>query len=402
VLRFLESVGRRSEAEFYVRLFRQLPKESFAIIAPGAAVLRQTTGALVEQLRFLADLGLVAPIVVGLFNPGTSLASAERLARRLPAANLDPCVHDGTEADLAERVREELCRERVPIVHLRALESATPDQRFSHLGELVQKLGTRKLVLLRRRGGLGAPGEGAIDLGEGRRIPMGSSGISLINLRTDRDALLTSKKLRREDADLLERVERLLQNPAIGNLLVSVASPFSLLKELFTVKGAGTLLKRGTPIERLSAYGELDRPRLVRLLEASFERSIVQAFFEHPPLAVYLESSYRGAAILHASSVAPFLTKFAVDPEAQGEGIGQDLWQALVHDHRSLFWRARPDNPINGWYVSLCDGMLRGPVWHVFWRGIEPKRVPDVVAEALARPSDFGLRLDAEPARAAG
>ena len=32
VLRFLESVGRRSEAEFYISLFRAEPKEQFAEI----------------------------------------------------------------------------------------------------------------------------------------------------------------------------------------------------------------------------------------------------------------------------------------------------------------------------------------------------------------------------------
>ena len=38
VLTFLESVGRRSEAEFYLRLFLKLPPESFGIIAPGEAL----------------------------------------------------------------------------------------------------------------------------------------------------------------------------------------------------------------------------------------------------------------------------------------------------------------------------------------------------------------------------
>ena len=38
VLRFLESVGRRSEAEFYVELFRKVPKESFAAISVDANV----------------------------------------------------------------------------------------------------------------------------------------------------------------------------------------------------------------------------------------------------------------------------------------------------------------------------------------------------------------------------
>ena len=41
VLTFLESVGRRSEAEFYLRLFRKIPKESFAIVAAEAPVVRR-------------------------------------------------------------------------------------------------------------------------------------------------------------------------------------------------------------------------------------------------------------------------------------------------------------------------------------------------------------------------
>lgn len=394
MLRFLESLGRRSETEFYVRLFRQLPKESFAIIAAGAPVLRQATGALVEQLKFLADLDLFAPIVLGLFDPASSATGAERLAKRLPGAGLEPCVHDACEPDLAARLADELRRERVPIVHFRALENDTTDARLARLSALAGKLGSRKIVLLRRRGGIGH-GERPLDLGNGRVLPSHSGGISVINLRTDRAPLLSNRKLlRKEDADLLERIDRLLNGPETdtSKLVVNVAAPFGLLKELFTVKGAGTLVKRGTPIERVTTYSELDVERLTVLLEASFERSIDRAFFERPPLAVYLESGYRGAAILHPSSIAPFLTKFAVDPEAQGEGIGQDLWQALFHDHRALFWRARPDNPINAWYVSLCDGMVRGPMWHVFWKGIDPSRISDIVAEALARPHDFTER----------
>ena len=76
VLTFLESVGRRAEAELYLRLFRQLPKESFALIAPGAQVLRDGAGALVEQIRFLADLDLYAPLVVGLFDFGSATPAA--------------------------------------------------------------------------------------------------------------------------------------------------------------------------------------------------------------------------------------------------------------------------------------------------------------------------------------
>ena len=71
MLTFLESVGRRSEAEFYLRMFHGLPKESFAIIVPGGPVVRSALGSIVEQLRFLSDLGLYATVVLGLFDPDT-------------------------------------------------------------------------------------------------------------------------------------------------------------------------------------------------------------------------------------------------------------------------------------------------------------------------------------------
>jgi acetylglutamate kinase len=195
--------------------------------------------------------------------------------------------------------------------------------------------------------------------------------------------------VRRDDAALLEEINTLLSEPAMSSLLVSIASPLNLLKELFTVKGAGTLVKAGAAIDRLDSYAAVDVERIRGLLESSFGKRLDAAFFERPPLDVYVESSYRGVAILHPCGIAPFLSKFAVEPVAQGEGIGQDLWHALLRDHPAVFWRARPDNPIVGWYISLSDGMQRTPRWLVFWRGIDPPRIADVIAEAIARPADF-------------
>ncbi len=387
---FVESVGRRSEAELYLKLFRQLPKESFALIAPGSQVLLRALGSLVEQLRFLHDLGLRAPVVLGLFDPAASAGGAERLAKRLPSVGLEACLHDARDPDLAERVREELYGEKVPVVHFPEDDAAGVEQRFARVGEITRGLLTRKLVLLRRQGGLGPKGERRIDLGPGHMLAAHAGGISVINLRTDREALVSGRRLRKDDAELLDQIARLLENPGSAGLVVSVASPLNLLKELFTVKGAGTLIKAGTPIDRHDSYQSVDLGRLRELLEASFGKRLDPQFFERPPLAVYVDAGYRGVAILHTSSVAPFLSKFAVEPVAQGEGIGQDLWQALLRDHPSVFWRARSDNPITGWYMTLCDGMQRTARWQVFWRGVDAARVPDLVAEALARPADFG------------
>lgn len=384
VLTFLESLGRRSEAELYLRLFRKLPKESFAIIAPGGPVVRQALGSLVEQLRFLGDLGLFAPVVLGLFDPETAASSSERLVKRLPTVGLDACPHQMSEPDLALQVKEELKAERLPVLTFTPRPDSNFLSRVTELGALARSLDTRKVVLLRRRGGLALRGDrvsGDSSRGEGR--------VSVINLRSDRDTLFKGRLLGKRDTELLSSAEKLIDALESSSLLVSVTSPLNLLKELFTVKGAGTLIKRGTAIERRTSYADTDVARLSKLLEQSFGRSLDAGFFERPPLSIYLEAAYRGAAIVHDELPAPYLSKFAVDPEAQGEGIGNDLWQAMFRDFPKLFWRGRPDNPVNSWYQSVCDGMVRLPHWTVFFRGIEADRIPSVLDRANAIPSDF-------------
>ena len=391
VLTFLESVGRRSEAELYLELFRRLPKESFAIIAAEAPVMRQALGSLVEQLRFLSELGLVAPVVLGLFEPGSAATGAARLARRLPTVGLEPVVHDAGEEDLVEQLRAELGSEKVPLVRFQPGDCDGVAGRFARVGALCRELDSKKLVFLRRRGGLGPHGERRIELPGAHVLGAHGGGISVINLRTDAAPLLGSKLLAQRDRVLLARVRDLLMAPDAARVLVSVTSPLNLLRELFTVRGAGTLVKRGSAVDRFGSYAELDVPRLRALLEASFGRRAREDFFEREPLAIYVEQGYRAAAILEPSPVAPFLTKFAVEPLAQGEGMGRDLWQAMERDFPRVFWRARPDNPIASWYINECDGMLRLPRWQVFWRGLAPEDIPRAVAEAEARPEDFEI-----------
>jgi hypothetical protein len=389
VLTFLESVGRRSEAEFYLRLFLKLPKESFGIIAPGATVVRYALGSLVEQLKFLADLGLYAPVVLGLYDPEAGPSSSERLVKRLPAGGMDPCPHEMGEPELAERLREELRAERIPIVHFRALEGQSVNERVLELGALAKALDTRKFVLLRRRGGLRPRGDRKAVLAPAHFLPTDAGRISVINLRTDRDGINHSRALPKRDAELLDTAARLISLVDPSPMLASVTSPLNLLKELFTVKGAGTLIKLGTAVSRHASYAEVDVQRLRGLLEASFGRALELRFFEERPLSVYVEAHYRGAAVVCPADPVPYLSKFAVEPEAQGEGMGRDLWQAISRDYPAFFWRGRAENPIASWYASVCDGMVRLPEWNVYWRGIEAEQIPHVIRAARMRAPDF-------------
>ncbi|MFO0609454.1 MAG: hypothetical protein U0324_40190 [Polyangiales bacterium] len=381
VLRFLESVGRRAEAEFYVQLFRAAPKEQFGAIFVDASVARHATEAVVLHLKFLAGLGLAPLTVLGAFEPGDAPEHAARVVRRLErqgiAASLVPA--GDVAAVCAEVVR--LCRAAVlPVLALTTAEGATADARFEFLGAVLAAIASRKLIVLHRRGGLQQ---------NGALLP-------LVNLSADLPALLASRELTRKERAIVAQAARLVA-PA-SRLTVTITSPLNLLRELFTVKGAGTLLRRGAVVRRSDSYDGVDVARLRALVASSFGREPVADFFERPVRHVYVEAHYRGCAIVTESPFGPYLTKFATDREARGEGIARDLWEALVDDCPTVFWRARSANPINEWYTRLADGLLKTPDWWVFWRGAALEQVPALVAWALARPVDLPPPAPGAPA----
>jgi len=398
VLALVESVGRREDAEFYLRLFRELPKHSFAIVAPDAPALEDAQGRVALDLKFLAHLGLFAPVVLGLFSPREAEAQADGLSRELGAARLKSRRYAAHVPRLVERLKLDLDESRIPIV---VFSERMPQlfSRFAQMGEWARQLGVRKLVLVRGRGGVGPHAQGSIELSPDHQVPTTERGISLINLRRDHEALLASGALDEADRDLMTGVREVMQDDdakpeAAGSaiterLVTSVTAPTNLLHELFTVKGAGTLIKHGSRIEFHRSYAGVDLPRLEALLTATFGRQLKPDFFERAPTGVYVEQSYLGAAVVSAGERATYLTKFVVDRLAQGLGIGRDLWEAVTRDHERLFWRARPTNPITQWYLLQCHGMVRTAVWNVYWRGIEHDHIPGLIREAIALPPDF-------------
>ena len=373
VLRFLESTGRPSEARLYIDLFRARPREQFAAIAIDAHVMADAASGVVQDLRFLAALDLFPAVVLGLFQPADAAAHARSLGRRLETEGVRfetlPAGADGLAARLTDCARSGA----VPVLVFEPVEGEAPEGRLDRLGELLRVLETRKLLFLHRPGGL----------------RHGGVLVPIVNLTTDAEALLASRELSRKETLILEHARRLCEEAVPVAVTVAVTSPLNLLRELFTVKGAGTLLRRGARIERHDGWDGVDLPRLRALLASSFRRPPAEAFFRRTPRFVYLEEGYRGCAVLAETPLGAYLTKFAVSAEAQGEGIARDLWDAFAAESPVVFWRARPANPIADWYAKLCDGLARFPGWTVYWRGVPYASIPAVLDWTLAQPVDI-------------
>ncbi|MDP9036361.1 MAG: hypothetical protein M3O50_16290 [Myxococcota bacterium] len=377
IQRFLESVGQKADVDLYLRLFRSQDKEGFALIVADAQIVRTALDPFHFDLRILAGLGLCPVVLLGLFDAKdadrqAALVQEWLVEDQVPARILSPPGR--MDAGTLDGAREAVRASVIPIVSLESAADRSTDARFNLLSTLAAGLGTRKVVFLSTSPGLEREG---------------APHISVVNLGADYDRLLGTKgqlaprhyTLLRQARDLLDEVPQ--------RMTIAVVNPLSLLRELFTVGGAGTLIRKGSRVESHLGFAGVDVPRLRALIESAFGRMLRPDALERGVERIFVEESYRGAVLLQPSPVAPYLSKFAVERMAQGEGIGSDIWSTMVDLYPRFFWRARPENPITPWYAKQCDGLARFPRWHVFWRSMPTERIPAAIEYALAQPVDF-------------
>ncbi len=374
---FLESVGQKADVDLYLRLFQSQDKEGFALIAADAQIVRTALDPFHFDLRILAGLGLCPVVLLGLFDAKDADRQAQLVydwlvEDKVPARVL--AAPRTLDAGTVDAVRDSVRTSTIPIVSLESARDETTDARFNRLSALAAQLGTRKVVFLSTSRGLEREG---------------APHISVVNLTTDYDRLAGAKgRLARRHLTLLRQARDLLDEVP-HRMTIAVVNPLSLLRELFTVNGAGTLIRKGSRVESHSNFDRIDVPRLRALIESAFGRMLRPEALERGVERVFIEELYRGAVLFAPSPIAPYLSKFAVERTAQGEGIGGDLWASVVEEYPSFFWRARPDNPVTPWYARQCDGLARFADWHVFWRCLTVEQIAPAIEYALAQPVDF-------------
>lgn len=355
---FLDSIGRREEYEFYLERFSAGRPRAFAVLVPERDGFEDVAGVFAFDMSFLLRLGL-DPVVLLCGTEAETMRDL-LLAEDHPfeVCQIDLDALNGNTDPIMERL--DSARSTGKALVLTAPSATTEEV----LRALVPWL-TRRIHFIRVRG----------PLHDAESRPMYFYQIQ------------NPVPLAEEDRPLVDLAGRLLET--VDGLHISVASPLQLLEELFTVKGAGCLIRRGALIAHYTRAADLDAGRLEGLLESGFGKRLLNNGFLEAASDFYVEEQYRGAAIVEPCGDVMYLSKFTVQAEARGEGLAQEIWRALVRDHQALFWRSSLHNPINQWYDRQADGSHREGGWKIYWRGITVAQIPEVIRNAADRPEDF-------------
>jgi bifunctional N-acetylglutamate synthase/kinase len=405
VRQLLLGMSEGREVRAYLQKFSEMDRARFAIIKVGGAILQEEMPALAGALAFLQKLGL-APIIVHGGGPQidaalsehnietrrheglriTSEAAMQVIAKTLRSLSLDllqairakggHATAMGAGVTQAKVVDAELLgRVGEPdVLDLRAVHEAadegsipvltclgeTPDGALVNINAdalvaaLTQALRPQKIIFL--------TGTGAILDGQ-------SAPISFIHLANDYDRLMKMDWLAGGMRLKLQQIKTLLDDLPLS-ASVSITRPASLVKELFTHGGSGTLVRRGEQIMTIKDKTALDQGRLTGLIEGAFGRTLKAQYWQDLTLErAIVSKQLRAAAILTPLDGALYLDKFAVNEDARGEGLGAAVWEKLTTDAPVLFWRSRPDNSFNAFYQSSAQGSAHEGDWRIFWRG---------------------------------
>ncbi len=424
VVELLGQLGSSREARQYLKQFSRVEESRFAVVKIGGAVMRDDLEELAAALAFLHRLGLT-PIVLHGAGPqldeameaagvavekrdGLRVTTEEVMAVARPViyrantrlvdaleergVRARGVLHGVFNARLADPERLGLVGE-IESVELEPVRSAISSGALpvvACLGESAsgQVMNINADIAARELVWAVKPHKVIFLTGTGGLLDHRDRVISAISLVNDYDHLLSQDWVHSGMRLKLMQIRELLEGlPTDAS--VSITSAANLTRELFTHTGAGTLIRRGevikfherVPAERLSAFETL--------LEDSFDQRLRPDWLEGRAVRGLLiaESGRAAALLVDGVDGIPYLDKFVVTPEAQGEGLGAALWQAVRQHCPQLCWRARAANPIAGWYFQQSHTTHRKGQWIVYTIGVSDH-------EQLARLADDAAGRD--------
>ncbi|MBW7996049.1 MAG: hypothetical protein FVQ81_05630 [Candidatus Glassbacteria bacterium] len=415
VIDFFSTIGARREAEMYVKMFRDVVPWRFAVVLISAGSLEESVREVALDLAYLSGMNLYPVIVLdniqgtgGRLVPRESggggqkeLPQGQRI-RKLSMVNsrlvdevlsagghargifneifgLRTPAADNPEFDFRrlvehismQPVRKAVRNRQIPVISPVVMDRngamrVVSAEKVSKA--LCARIKPQKFIIISER-------EGLVDRDGGL--------IKNIILSTDYKGLLESGRLDDQALGQLDAGVRVLRE--VPNLTIQFASAANLLQELFTVKGRGTYIRAGHEIRSATSFSELNTDKLRRLLEDGFGRKVADDYFDEPPHRIFYEQNYHGAIVVKTLEGDTFhLDKFVVGHRWQGEGMGAPLWRELTKHYEKIIWRASPSNPINRWYLDQAEGFQHTPDWNIYWIGLSPREVGDLIGRICA------------------
>jgi acetylglutamate kinase len=423
----LAQLGSSREAQQYLKEFSGTNQARFAVVKVGGGILRDHLEELTSALAFLHRLGLI-PVVLHGAGPQLDQALADagieterREGLRVtsePVMSVARPLMYKENLRLVDALENRGVRARsiqhgvfqcsyldqdnlglvgeVEQVELSAVESAvrngaipvltclgeSPSGQVLNINadiatrELVWKLRPHKVIFLSPTGGL---------LDRQDRI------ITAVSLTNDYEALMQQPWVHSGMRLKLQQINEMLQRLP-DDTSVSITSAAHLTRELFTYRGAGTLVRKGEAINVFDKPDEETLEKVRNLVEHSFNKTLREDWFDNldEPLVLLSETGRAAAVMTKGVDGLPYLDKFIVTSAAQGEGLGAAIWQVVRARYPALYWRSRNTNPVTPWYFLQADSSNRSGQWVVFTIGVEPaSRRAQCVEDALARDSGW-------------
>ncbi len=436
VINLLHNLGGRAEVDRYLREYTEGGRH-FAIVKVGGGLIADDLDEVASALVFMHYVGLT-PIVV---HGGGPQLTEELAAQQIESKFVDGLrvttgetlkaaqrVFQRAGATLADAIQAKGCHAR-PLTTgiIEAIPSPNPE--LGLVGE-VDRVFTEPITRAAEQGQIpiispvGATAAGqllninadtvaralAIEFDAHKVIYLTPTGgildsegkvIPAVDCAQDLDTLVNDNIVSGGMARKILEIDELLRSLG-DHASVSITTPSKLARELFTYKGSGTLVRRGTPIRRMTGIDSLDRDRVHALLERCFGRHLSPTYLDGvSDSAVYLGGNYTAIAIIKERDAGHYLDKLGISERAQGIGLGASLWNHIRRDYPALYWRSRPDNAANAWYLSRSDGMHRTKDWLVFWYGLESRdAIETCIDDALTFSKSFGDPLSREVAHA--
>lgn len=367
-MKSLMAIGSGKEAAFYANLFAAQDPEKFALISIDTRCLQNPLlEALTSDLKIISDLGLTPILVVGALDESRVNVrfQAQRLSKALEGAGIKNSKLNCASYQLMPDVLKKIRAGNFNVLEM------TERHHGLNFVDLAKALQPAKIISLQPSGGFRKDG-----------VRVATANIDQLDTHVDLKQLTTGQ------TRFIEAVRELAAQVEHPCTYV-VVSPLNLLGELFTVRGTGTMLRRGARIISKRSYGRIARAKLRSSIERAFDRSLAKDYFERSIIHLSLEENFRGGAIVSNLAGVPYLSKFWVAEEAQGEGIAGDIWQDLEQNVPAFFWRSQKSNPFNNWYIKVCDGMQISGEWRVFWKGLNAPEIPSAILAAASAPHDF-------------